>query len=774
MTLQRSWQDLCACCRFTGNQCLVSWLNLIGCCLLTCLGCRCSEGLHRLVQRTRAVPESGQFASFDSVAERDAAALRAADEKKLSVLDAALNGGGVYADPDWAIPPEGAAQQISGKKVVWKNYGREKNACLYDPTDGPDPHAAQQGALGDCYLLASAGAIAERKKLAPLFLRPNPPNAPAKGFAIQLVDSAANTRIVTVDPMFPTLPDPNAGGASNSLAFARVKSPQGDNKTYLWLPVIEKAWAKLRGNNNYQAIEAGQPAMALLSLTGAAVQTVVHSELGSGSSLSPSEELWQLMIDRDANSDLPGGKANRAAMDLVVTGTKDDFGPDVILRALLSPCARCCDPVSIFTGLICPGWLRRCVGHCFRRHCWGCMATFSMLTRGLKGILGLLFGIVLWPCIHFGCAARCKQAGSRNLVTGHAYTVSGVHRVPLCGGKGNNCISRCCTVRLVKLRNPHGSKGEWSGTWSDQSILWKCVSPGVQAAIGKPQLAPGTHHESDGIFFMHVDDMAAHLATTAFARAREGWATYSVPTRVKGPCAYWIIQTKAVFASSSGAGEALPTATPPPKASNNPLRTASGKSKDAGDTVAVTVHSASPKAGGGNVIRCALTLLHVDGATPGGALEGGQAVRVTVFNNTTRRPVGSSRPQSPLSSYSAQAACGTDTFVLKPDTTYVVFAQWVARDSLMASDGGRRVVLMLSAPESAGAGLNIGVASAPPEPRFPFSPAFSPFGHCSWCSLPLPAEFCFVGGRRLHSECVESARSAAVAKNASNALAMRR
>lgn len=772
MTLQRSCRELCACLKFSGNQCLVSFLNFIGCFVLCVLACRCREGAFRACQRTRAVPESGQYASFDAHADAAVAKQRAEDEKKLSVLDAALGSGTAFQDPEWQIPPQGATQVISGKNVTWRNFATASpSAQLWDAAKGgPLSDDVQQGGLGDCYVLASVAALAERKKLAPLFLRPSNPSAPFRGAAIQLVDSSANPRVIAVDPMFPTLPE----SSSNALAFARVKNDGDGGKsktTYLWLPAIEKAFAKLRGGNSYQAIEAGQPAMALLTLTGAAVQTVVHAELGGGLTLSPSEELWRYLIDREAESD-HGGKANRDAMDLTVVGTYDDFGPSTILRCLLYPCARVCDPLAIVSCLICPRWFRRLCVNCFKRHCWGCLACGTMLWRGLKGLLGLIFGVIFWPFIRCGICARIQLWGSRGLVPGHAYSLLGVHRVPLCGGKGENCLSRCCTVRLVKLRNPHGSEGEWQGTWSDGSMLWRCVSPGVQAAIGKPQLPPGAKASSlssDGVFFISADDLAANLASTALCRAREGWATWSVPTRVAGPSAYWIIQTPSLASASASAREGLPSPSSSSSSSSaaaasvkaNPMQS-NGSGKGGDDrSVAVTVHNPGGAGGG---IRCALTLLHVDGATPGGALEGGQAARITVFNINTRKPVGSSRPQSYLSSFSSQAALGTDCLTLQHGQTYVVFAQWMAKDSLMAEKGGgRKVVLLLSANEKHD-GLTIGVASAAPEPRLPWAPAHSAFGHCNFCGLPLPAEFCFVDGSRLHSECVAGATGMGAAR----------
>ncbi|XP_073682695.1 calpain-8-like [Garra rufa] len=57
-----------------------------------------------------------------------------------------------------------------------------------------------------------------------------------------------------------------------------------------------------------------------------------------------------------------------------------------------------------------------------------------------------------------------KLLPSSGLVSGHAYTVTGVSRV----------ISNRHPVKLVRLLNPWGRK-EWTGDWSDKSPLWDTI-----------------------------------------------------------------------------------------------------------------------------------------------------------------------------------------------------------------------------------------------------------------------------------------------------------
>ncbi|XP_015230396.1 PREDICTED: calpain-A-like [Cyprinodon variegatus] len=70
-----------------------------------------------------------------------------------------------------------------------------------------------------------------------------------------------------------------------------------------------------------------------------------------------------------------------------------------------------------------------------------------------------------------GCSTPKGESSSlslcpNGLVQGHAYTVTGVIQV----------MSRGKPVKIVRLWNPWG-KGEWNGDWSDQSSIWKTVSP---------------------------------------------------------------------------------------------------------------------------------------------------------------------------------------------------------------------------------------------------------------------------------------------------------
>ena len=76
-----------------------------------------------------------------------------------------------------------------------------------------------------------------------------------------------------------------------------------------------------------------------------------------------------------------------------------------------------------------------------------------------------------------------NSVNANGIVQGHAYAILNIADY---GGE-----------KLIKLRNPHGSRGaEWNGDWSDESPLW------TPAAIEELQLEIST----DGVFWMNASD----------------------------------------------------------------------------------------------------------------------------------------------------------------------------------------------------------------------------------------------------------------------------
>ena len=80
-----------------------------------------------------------------------------------------------------------------------------------------------------------------------------------------------------------------------------------------------------------------------------------------------------------------------------------------------------------------------------------------------------------------------------NIVSAHAYSVLSVHEV----------VDGARKVRLVRIRNPWGRRGEWLGDWSDNSRKW--------TARLKAQVPFSELGDEDGVFFMSVEDLARNV-----------------------------------------------------------------------------------------------------------------------------------------------------------------------------------------------------------------------------------------------------------------------
>lgn len=577
------------------------------------------------------------------------------------------------------------------------------------------------------------------------------------------------------------------------------------------MSLLEKAFAKLKGG--YDKIEGGVPSSALHALTGSATEQIEHTEI------EHPDDLWRLL------------EAASTDGDVVVAATSDDVSPLAGFAVLCAPFQRCCDPISVFTSAVAPRCCRRSIGLSCRRSCWGCFACFSLLWTGTRAFCGALLTVLTSPFMLCGVCKALAPYASKGIVPGHSYSMLSVYDVKCC---------LCCVKRLVKLRNPWG-QGEWVGPWSNRSCLWCCVGTKDKDRIGHMR-------GDDGVFFMAVNDYTAHFQSTSICRLRQGWTNMTVPTIIRGPCAYWTItvetaaaggfvaqavakieegglstanplikdstavgdsapsanvfsngepsNTAAVAGDNSGSNEDATTATaaafavtddaastattagnpfkaaPGPSSSPiassavvsaNPMNltsaSASGAAKD--DTIVVVnpinSNGSGVGAGGGfRGVRCFASILHSDGTTPQGALEGNQACRLSIFADDTRKPIGSSRAPSAMSSYSPSATCSTGMMFLEAGRTYTVFAQWKSTDAVMRSVNGRPVTLLLTV--SDGSSIQVTVPAAGPVPRLPWAPASSLFGNCAKCRMPLPPEFDFNDGRRYHPECTPVAK----------------
>ncbi|CAK6951724.1 calpain-2 catalytic subunit-like [Scomber scombrus] len=106
---------------------------------------------------------------------------------------------------------------------------------------------------------------------------------------------------------------------------------------------------------------------------------------------------------------------------------------------------------------------------------------FQIMQRALS--LGSLMGC----SIDITSAYETEAVTALKLVKGHAYSVTGVQKVPF----------QDQVVQLVRIRNPWGQV-EWTGPWSDGSSEWKYVSGDEKSKLN--------HVAEDGEFWMSYSD----------------------------------------------------------------------------------------------------------------------------------------------------------------------------------------------------------------------------------------------------------------------------
>ena len=154
--------------------------------------------------------------------------------------------------------------------------------------DKMEPCDIEQGALGDCYFLASISALAEyHKRTERLFLSKEVNKESI--YVMALCESGIWSEII-LDDFTPCDP--------------RARKPifNQSSTNELWVIFLEKAWAKINGG--YQNIAAGLTREALRSLTGASCKTFYTD--------SEREALWKEIL-----------LANE--MDFIMTGCTQDL-----------------------------------------------------------------------------------------------------------------------------------------------------------------------------------------------------------------------------------------------------------------------------------------------------------------------------------------------------------------------------------------------------------------------------------------------------------------
>jgi len=204
------------------------------------------------------------------------------------------------------LPPGDLARGTKQKpeKVVWKRITDIFRNVEFIHDNKPRPDDILQGRLGDCWFLGAVATLATSSTFFEMVV-PKPWPSPA---AMNPADEKYEFGIfrfrfwkwgkwveVVVDDRLPFLANSNGSlRHPPQLAFGACKNISRD----FWVPLIEKAYAKLHGS--YAALEAGSAADAMMDLTGGIVETIDMKKMGTKKKKLPKslqgDEEWDYSV----------------------------------------------------------------------------------------------------------------------------------------------------------------------------------------------------------------------------------------------------------------------------------------------------------------------------------------------------------------------------------------------------------------------------------------------------------------------------------------------
>ncbi|KAJ8907793.1 hypothetical protein NDN08_007897 [Rhodosorus marinus] len=196
--------------------------------------------------------------------------------------------------PENTIGPYVLRRSNFGKGMRWQRFSPSKGWTLVKPTIGFSSLDVKQGSVGDCWFLSALAVLAERPDLINQVALTQEPSDIGKYSFRLFIDG--QWQVYDIDdhlPMKGDLP-----------AFSQTSRDQ------LWVPLLEKAYAKAHGS--YWSISGGEIAEAMLELTACPTETISFS-----SSTFDSNETWERLVSF-SSSQFPMGCATATGGDGLV------------------------------------------------------------------------------------------------------------------------------------------------------------------------------------------------------------------------------------------------------------------------------------------------------------------------------------------------------------------------------------------------------------------------------------------------------------------------
>ena len=154
-------------------------------------------------------------------------------------------------------PAKAVSLEIDGQDIVdpTTDYGYRSFASSPLFVDGPEYNDIRQGAVGDCYFMASLASLAQTD---PTALRQMVAPMGDGTYAVRFYEARGKETYVRVDASLPAY--------GSTPAYARL-TPDGET----WVAVAEKAYAQFRyGENSYASLIGGWMEPVYYAVTGAA------------------------------------------------------------------------------------------------------------------------------------------------------------------------------------------------------------------------------------------------------------------------------------------------------------------------------------------------------------------------------------------------------------------------------------------------------------------------------------------------------------------------